>query len=104
MKSYQTVYVYRYDAKKEAWSKQKIDRVLVSGTMHACALGDVPKRDAHLTLRVMSDKHFDVLPEDVLAFSEGIGDAPPDAHAVVVSVTENHRGGKRVCHTKIVCR
>ncbi len=104
MKDLKTVYRYRYDTKNGVWEKKQIENVMVSGTLDAYTLGSTQNRDAHLTLRVMSLKWPDVLPEDVIAFFDEDGEKPPKKHAVVVSVTQNLRGTKHLRHTKILCR
>lgn len=104
MRTFHTVYRYRYDENTGAWQKIELKNVLVSGTLNSYALSDTQNRDANLTLRVVSGDVIDVLPEDVIAFIGKPGDTPPQGSAVVVSVTDNRRGGKYVRHTKILCK
>ena len=105
MKYLKTVYIFRYDEKNHTWKKSTLERVLISGTMQSFGLSDTLKRDAYAVLRVMQNPDADVLPQDVVAFCEECSDVPPDTGCgVVISVTRNTQGSKRVQHTKIVCR
>lgn len=105
MKYLKTVYVFRYDEKMHTWSRRELSSVLISGTLQNYSLSDTLNRDAYCVLRVMQNTDADVLPGDVVVFEVPEGDVPPDKNrAVVVSVTKNNRGSKRVQHTKIICR
>ena len=105
MKYLKTVYVHRYSESDDAWHKKELSGVLVSGTQNSYSLSDTLNRDAHITLRVMGNADADVIPQDVISFKESDGAAPPDNDiAVVVSITKNSCGSKRVRHTKIICR
>lgn len=105
MRQLLTVYVHRYDEKNNIWQKHLIENVLVSDTVESYTLSDTLRRDARLTLRVMGNHTADVLPQDVISFSEAADANPPDSGtAVVVSVTKNSRGSKKVRHTKIICK
>ena len=105
MKFLKTAYCYRYDEKKNIWSKKEIKNVLVSGSNESYNLSDTLNRDAHIILRVMGDDNADILAQDVISFKEVQGNTPPDNDiAVVVLVSHNSLGSKRVRHTKLVCK
>lgn len=100
-----TVYVHRYDEKNNIWQKHPLENVMISDTVETYSLSDTLRRDARLTLRVMGNDAADVMPQDVISFSESADKNPPDSGtAVVVSVTKNSRGSNKVRHTKIICR
>ena len=105
MKYLKSVCVFRYDEKKHVWEKRVFEHVLVSGTQENFRLSDTLDRDAYTVLRIMRNPCADVLPQDIVVLSDKCGDVPPDAgFGVVVSVTHNTQGGRKVQHTKIICR
>lgn len=105
MKYLKTIYLYRYDEKENIWHRSEIQNVLVSGSSESYNLSDTLNRDAHVILRVMGNDNADVLPQDVISLDETNEEKPPKRNAlIVVSVTKNSCGGKRVRHTKVLCR
>ncbi len=102
MKNLKTVYVYRYDETKNAWTMRKIDKVFITGTPDAYVLSDTQNKKANVTLRIFLE-NVDIFPEDVICFRECISEKPEKPYVVCVSKTENTNGSKGVRHTKILC-
>ncbi len=102
MRYLKTVYRYRYDEKEHIWHKCQLFNVLASGTMNNYNLSDELNRDAYIVLRIMGEDNADIKVQDVIAFCDG--KTPPKEKAVVISVTKNSQGSKRVRHTKVVCK
>jgi len=105
MKYLKNAYVFRYDEKTHTWKKIILERVLVSGTAQNFRLSDTLDRDAYLVLRIMQNPQADIQPQDVVAFEDDLNDIPPEENRyIVVSVTRNTQGSKRVQHAKVMCR
>ena len=105
MKYLRSVYIFRYDEKEHTWTRHELCGVLVSGNSENYKLSDTLNRDAHIVLRVMQNPDADVMPQDVVVFDEDCGDRPPEVGGyIVLSVTRNTQGSKRVQHTKVICK
>ena len=103
MRTYQPVYRFRYVKDLGVWEKVILFPALVSGTVEQYALSDSLDRDAHVTVRIISEEKQDVVAGDVLTFSDC--HAPHEQESVaVVAVKDNRFGTKHLCHTKLVCR
>jgi len=103
MRNLKTVEVYRYDEKKNVWSKNSISGVFVSGTGENYELSDTLSKRASLSLRVFGNLSCDVAVGDVISLEKNDGELPPQKSYTVVSVTKNEHGYK-TSHTKILCR
>lgn len=102
MRTYKTVYRFRFLPEIGAWEKILLFPSLVSGTTKKYVLHDGMDRAARVLIRVVTPEEIDVLPGDVIAFCDG--DAPETENCVtVLSVTDNRYGSHCVSHTKLVC-
>lgn len=105
MKLKKTVYRYRYDERTHIWSVIELLNVLVSGSVDSYNLSDTLNRDARVVLRVLGDDEADVSPQDIITFAQAKNGIPNDNDKlVVVAVSKNSNGTKRVHHTKILCK
>lgn len=102
MTDLKTIYVYRYNQKDGTWSERTIGNVFVSGVKNGYRLDDTMNKNSSTTIRIMSDKKADIMPEDVVMFEKANGNIPENC-AVVVSVKENF-AAKTIGHTKVILR
>lgn len=103
MRTYQTLYRFRFLPEIGAWEKVILFPALVSGTTEQYTGTDSLDRNCTVVIRIVSDEMPDVSAGDVITFSD-YNTPPADSRVTVLSVTDNRRGTKCVRHTKIVCR
>ena len=102
MRTYQTVYRFRFVPELGAWEKILLFPAIVSGTTKRYELSEGLDRAARVVIRIVSPEEMDVMSGDVIAFCDG--DAPETENSVtVLSVTDNRYGTRNISHTKLIC-